>query len=55
MKTLIIGGSGFVGSRLLSELDLTNCINLDKHQSPFFKRLLIYMIFEMLKIWKPIL
>lgn len=36
-KTLIIGGSGFVGSRLLSELDLTNCINLDKNQSPFFK------------------
>jgi len=39
MKTLIIGGSGFVGSRLLSELDLTNCINLDKHQSPFFKKI----------------
>ena len=36
-KTLIIGGSGFVGSRLLSELDLINCINLDKNQGPFFK------------------
>lgn len=39
MKTLIIGGSGFVGSRLLSELDLTDCINLDKQQSPFFKEI----------------
>lgn len=39
MKTLIIGGSGFVGSRLLSELDITKCINLDKQQSPFFKEI----------------
>lgn len=36
MKTLIIGGSGFVGSRLLSELNLKDCINLDKQQSPFY-------------------
>lgn len=36
---LIIGGSGFVGSRLLSELNLNQCINLDKRQSPFFKEI----------------
>jgi GlcNAc-P-P-Und epimerase len=32
----IIGGSGFVGSRLISELKDSNCINLDKSQSPFY-------------------
>lgn len=32
----IIGGSGFVGSRLISELKESNCINLDKSQSPFY-------------------
>lgn len=36
---LIIGGSGFVGSRLLSELNLNECKNLDKRQSPFFKKI----------------
>ncbi len=36
MKTLIIGGSGFVGSRLLSEVDRTDFLNLDKNISPFF-------------------
>ncbi len=33
---LIIGGSGFVGSKLISELGVDNCINLDKNKSPFF-------------------
>lgn len=32
----IIGGSGFVGSRLLSELNPENFYNLDKNPSPFF-------------------
>jgi nucleoside-diphosphate-sugar epimerase len=36
---LVIGGSGFVGSRLLSELKLNNCLNIDKQQSPFFKEI----------------
>lgn len=35
-KTLIIGGSGFVGSRLLSEVETSNFLNFDKNQSPFF-------------------
>ncbi len=33
---VIVGGSGFVGSRLLSELNTENCYNLDKNPSPFF-------------------
>ena len=37
MKILVIGGSGFVGSNLLSKLNSNNFINLDKNQSPFFK------------------
>ena len=36
MKILIIGGSGFVGSRLLSEVDTSVFVNFDKNQSPFF-------------------
>ena len=36
MKTLIIGGSGFVGSFLIKELDSKNVDNLDKNPSPFF-------------------
>lgn len=36
MKILIIGGSGFVGSKLLSEISSENCYNLDKNPSPFF-------------------
>ena len=36
MSTLIIGGSGFVGSRLIAELDKTKCENLDKNKSPFY-------------------
>ncbi len=38
MKILTIGGSGFVGSRLLSELNSENCYNLDKNPSPFFNK-----------------
>ena len=36
MKYVILGGSGFVGSKLISELKLKNCINIDKNKSPFF-------------------
>lgn len=36
---LVIGGSGFVGSRLLSEINLENYRNLDKNQSPFFSEI----------------
>jgi len=38
MKTLVIDGSGFVGSRLLSEVNnIDDFINFDKNQSSFFK------------------
>lgn len=40
-KILVIGGSGFVGSRLLSEVDRSKFINLDKKQSPFFKEITV--------------
>ena len=33
---ILIGASGFVGSRLISELGSKNCINIDKNPSPFF-------------------
>ena len=32
----IIGGSGFVGSRLISTIGKSNCVNLDKNKSPLF-------------------
>ena len=35
-KYTIVGGSGFVGSKLISVLGSHNCINLDKNKSPFF-------------------
>ena len=35
MKILVIGGSGFVGSRLLSESNKSDFYNLDKNPSPF--------------------
>ncbi len=35
-KKMIIGGSGFVGSRLMSLLDPLSFSNLDKNPSPFF-------------------
>jgi len=35
-KQLIVGGSGFVGSRLMSLLDPLSFSNLDKNSSPFF-------------------
>ena len=34
---LIIGGSGFVGSFLINELQDRNTINLDKNTSPFYR------------------
>ena len=40
-KTLIIGGSGFIGSFLIKELDLKKSINFDKKQSPFFPEITI--------------
>jgi nucleoside-diphosphate-sugar epimerase len=36
MKYLIVGGSGFVGSKLIKEIGVNLCLNLDKNQSPFF-------------------
>ena len=33
MKKLVIGGSGFVGSKLLSQIDRDSFINLDKNKS----------------------
>jgi GlcNAc-P-P-Und epimerase len=39
MKYTIIGGSGFVGSSLISTLDPNKCKNLDKNSSPFFKNI----------------
>ena len=35
-KILIVGGSGFVGSALISELNLETVMNLDKNNSPFY-------------------
>lgn len=35
----VIGGSGFVGSKLISELDLNGCQNIDKNPSPFFNNI----------------
>ena len=34
---LVIGGSGFVGSRLLAKFNLTEFKNLDKNPSPYFR------------------
>jgi GlcNAc-P-P-Und epimerase len=38
-KYTIIGGSGFVGSKLISELGQKQCINIDKNPSPFFNKI----------------
>lgn len=38
-KTLVIGGSGFVGSSLIKILDKNNTKNLDKNPSPFFNKI----------------
>lgn len=38
-KILIIGGSGFVGSNLISIIKPANCINFDKVQSKFFPKI----------------
>ena len=38
-KILIIGGSGFVGSALISKLNLESVINLDKKNSPFYSEI----------------
>ncbi len=37
MKVAVIGGSGFVGSRLISILESHEVINIDKKESPFFQ------------------
>ena len=41
MKYLLIGGSGFVGTRLIEELGKENCINIDKVTSEFFPEITI--------------
>ena len=33
---IIIGGSGFVGSRLISQLGIESCVNIYKNPSPFY-------------------
>jgi len=38
-KTYIIGGSGFVGTKLISTLGEERCLNIDKNSSPFFNSL----------------
>ena len=40
-KILVIGGSGFIGSFLISEFKLTDIINFDKKQSPFFSKITV--------------
>ena len=40
MKYLVIGGSGFVGSKLISVLG-EDCYNLDKNRSEFFDKITI--------------
>lgn len=35
----VIGGSGFVGSKLIAEIGETKCINIDKNPSPFFSNI----------------
>ena len=35
----LIGGSGFVGSRLISLIGKENCLNIDKNKSPFFNNI----------------
>ena len=32
----IVGGSGFLGSKLIETLGPTNCKNLDKNPSPYY-------------------
>ena len=39
----IIGGSGFVGSKLISKLGSNRCSNLDKNRSPFFNEITTIM------------
>jgi GlcNAc-P-P-Und epimerase len=38
-KYLVIGGSGFVGTRLIDLLGSDKCDNLDKKESPFFQNI----------------
>jgi nucleoside-diphosphate-sugar epimerase len=38
-KLAIIGGSGFIGSRLILKLEADNCVNLDKRPSPFYNEI----------------
>ena len=39
---IIIGGSGFVGSNLISILDKKKTINMDKKESPFYSKITTY-------------
>ena len=36
MKCVLIGGSGFVGSKLIAELTPNSCHNIDKNPSTLF-------------------
>jgi len=35
-KYIVVGGSGFIGSRLISKIGKNQCVNIDKNTSPFF-------------------
>ena len=35
----VIGGSGFIGSKLIKKLGFEKCINIDKNQSAFFSNI----------------
>lgn len=39
MKCVLVGGSGFVGSKLIAELIPKSCHNIDKNPSPFFNKI----------------
>ena len=40
MKNIcVIGGSGFVGTRLIQQIGKENCYNIDKNPSPFYNEI----------------
>ncbi len=38
-KYIVAGGSGFIGSRLISKIGKNQCVNIDKNPSPFFNEI----------------
>ena len=39
MSISVIGGSGFIGSKLIFDLGIDKCYNIDKNPSPFFNKI----------------